>query len=175
MAKKKTTRRKTTRKKTTTKKVRSRRTAPAAARSRTTKRTTKKSRGRSKLAGMSLDALQDELNRRLQDLREERETLKRDLDRVDAQINAIAASGARGMGITATGRPRKRPQNAANLVESLAKLLRTRTMSVTEMSGAVQKAGYLTTSPNFRTIVNQTLINHPKRFKRVSRGKYTAK
>lgn len=169
MAKKKTTRRKTTRKKTTSKKVRSRRQAPATVRSRT------RSRGKGKLADMSLDALQDELNRRLQDLRDERDSLKRELDRIDAQINAIAASGARGMGITATGRPRKRPQNADNLVESLAKLLKRRTMSVTEMSGAVQKAGYLTTSPNFRTIVNQTLINHPKRFKRVSRGKYTAK
>ncbi len=38
-----------------------------------------------------------------------------------------------------------------------------------------KQCGYMTTSPSFRTIVNQTLINHPKRFKRVSRGVYTAK
>ena len=37
---------------------------------------------------------------------------------------------------------------------------------------AVQRNGYRTTSPNFRTIVNQTLIKHTDRFKRVSRGQY---
>ena len=42
-------------------------------------------------------------------------------------------------------------------------------------SEEVQRGGYMTTSPSFRTIVNQTLINHPKRFKRRSRGVYTAK
>ena len=38
---------------------------------------------------------------------------------------------------------------------------------------AVQKAGYQTTSPNFRTIVNQTLLKK-KHFKRVERGQYTS-
>lgn len=61
-----------------------------------------------------------------------------------------------------------------NLVEALVKLLKGRTMSVTEMTAAVQKAGYKTTSPNFRTIVNQTLIKSD-RFKKVARGQYTAK
>jgi hypothetical protein len=61
-----------------------------------------------------------------------------------------------------------------NLIEALGKVLDGKTMSVTEVSEAVQKAGYKTTSPSFRTIVNQTLINSGK-FKRVERGKYTAK
>ncbi len=79
------------------------------------------------------------------------------------------------------GRPRTkaaagtRPRNADSLVGSLGKLLKGKTMSVTEMSDKVQKAGYKTSSPNFRTIVNQTLINNPKGFKRVARGQYTAK
>ena len=73
---------------------------------------------------------------------------------------------------TAKGR---RPRNTANLVESLQKLLANKTMAVTEMADAVQKAGYKTSSPNFRTIVNQTLINNKKAFKRVARGQYTAK
>jgi hypothetical protein len=61
-----------------------------------------------------------------------------------------------------------------NLVEALHDLLKGRTMSVTEIASAVQEAGYRTTSPNFRTIVNQTLINRPELFRRVARGKYTA-
>jgi hypothetical protein len=69
----------------------------------------------------------------------------------------------------------RRPRNTASLVESLQKLLTNKTMTVTEMADAVQKAGYKTSSPNFRTIVNQTLINNKKAFKRVARGQYTAK
>ena len=60
-----------------------------------------------------------------------------------------------------------------SLGNALEKLLTRRTMSVTEMSEAVQKAGYRTSSPNFRTIVNQTLIGNKKVFKRVARGQYT--
>lgn len=69
---------------------------------------------------------------------------------------------------------RRRPSNESNLADALAKLLAKTTMSVTRIAEEVQKAGYRTTSPNFRTIVNQTLIKD-KRFKRVSRGKYTVK
>ena len=69
----------------------------------------------------------------------------------------------------------RRPRNAGSLVESLKKLLTGKTMSVTEMADAVQKAGYKTSSPNFRTIVNQTLISNKRDFKRVARGQYTAK
>ena len=46
-------------------------------------------------------------------------------------------------------------------------------MSVTEAADAVRANGYITTSPNFRTIVNQALIRDA-RFKRVGRGLYTA-
>jgi hypothetical protein len=47
-------------------------------------------------------------------------------------------------------------------------------MSVTDVTAAVQKAGYNTNAANFRTIVNQCLINSGK-FKRIERGQYTAK
>ncbi len=49
-----------------------------------------------------------------------------------------------------------------------------KTMGVSDVAGAVQKAGYRTSSPSFRTIVNQALIASGK-FKRVGRGQYTAK
>lgn len=69
---------------------------------------------------------------------------------------------------------RKRPRNEQNLADALADLLSNKTLSVTEASEQVQSAGYRTTSPNFRTIVNQTLLKDP-RFKRVGRGRYTSK
>lgn len=70
---------------------------------------------------------------------------------------------------------RKRHRNDSNLVEALQHVLSGKTMGVTEAAAAVQAAGYKTTSPNFRTIVNQTLIKHPKTFPKQGRGKYTAK
>jgi hypothetical protein len=44
---------------------------------------------------------------------------------------------------------------------------------VTEAAEAVQRAGYRTNSPNFRTRVNIALIRGG--FKRVGRGQYVAK
>jgi hypothetical protein len=60
------------------------------------------------------------------------------------------------------------------LVDALANVLDGKTMSVTESADAVLASGYVTTSPNFRTIVNQTFIKNRSRFKKVSRGRYTA-
>ena len=61
-----------------------------------------------------------------------------------------------------------------NLVEALQKTLKGKTMGVTEVTEAVQKNGYKTSAANFRTIVNQTLIKHPKTFKKIARGQYSA-
>lgn len=68
---------------------------------------------------------------------------------------------------------RKRHQNDSNLEAALAGVLKGKTMGVTEVASAVQAAGYRTTSPNFRTIVNQALIRS-NLIKKVSRGQYTA-
>ena len=98
-----------------------------------------------------------------------RERLVAKVRAVDALIFAHGgAVRAGGIGV------RKRPKNEMNLVESLARVLKDKVMSVTDVAEAVQKAGYKTTSPSFRTIVNQTLINSG-RFKRTERGKYTVK
>ena len=78
------------------------------------------------------------------------------------------------VGAGAPGARRRRPKNEMNLVEALRATLSGAQMTVTEAAEAVQANGYRTSSPNFRTIVNQTLINSGK-FKRVSRGVYTAK
>ena len=60
-------------------------------------------------------------------------------------------------------------------MSSLHSLLRGKTLGVAEMSDAVKKSGYKTSSPNFRTIVNAALITNPDKFRRVARGQYTAK
>ncbi|MCP3904960.1 MAG: hypothetical protein GY715_15155 [Planctomycetes bacterium] len=129
---------------------------------------------RGSLTGVSAAALKAELDRRLTELGRRRDKLERELATVEAEI---ARHAYNGHAITA-GRAKpgaRRPRNATNLVEALRKLLKRRTLSVTEMAIAVQEAGYRTSSPNFRTIVNQTLINNPKTFKRVARGRYTTR
>lgn len=124
----------------------------------------------SQLDTLSIDELQSEIRRRerhVKTLERRREKLLEQLAMVDEEI---AAHG----GTIAVGEGRKRPRNDQNLADALVDLLRDQTLNVTSIAEEVQKAGYRTTSPNFRTIVNQTLIKD-KRFERVGRGLYTAK
>lgn len=127
------------------------------------------------LSSLSVSALQAEIRRREKlagSLQRRRDRLARSLASLDAQVEAMGWS--RGRGRRAAAGSRRRPRNELNLVQALRRLLSGHPMSVTSASAAVQRAGYRTTSPNFRTIVNQTLINSGA-FRRVSRGTYTAK
>ncbi len=124
---------------------------------------------------LTMRELQHELRRRqrmvgsrVRGLTLRRNRLVERLTEVDEELSKL---GARA-GIIPAGR--KRPHNELKLGEALAKLLKGQTMAVTKITEAVQEAGYATVSPNFRTIVNQTLIKD-SRFKRVGRGLYTAK
>lgn len=134
----------------------------------------KRGAGRGGLSGVSVGDLRKEIarrQRRVGGLVRKRDRLLTKVNALNAQIAELGGpAGAMG----GAGGVRRRPRNEMNLVEALGKLLDGKTMSVTEASEEVQKAGYQTTSPSFRTIVNQTLINSGK-FKRVSRGQYTAK
>lgn len=134
----------------------------------------KRARRGGSLRGVSVEDLRKEIDRR----RRSSGKLLRKREKLAAQIEAIDAHLAMlGENIGAAARSgggRKRPQNKMGLVPSLAKVLTGKTMGVTEVSIAVQKAGYKTTSPNFRTIVNQALIKHRDTFKKVERGQYTA-
>jgi hypothetical protein len=129
------------------------------------------------LSSLPTDALHLELKRRQRSIGKllaKRDKLAEQLTELNHQIAALGGPSAAAMeGLTARGTPRKRPRNDSNLAEALAALLKNQTMSVTQASEEVQRAGYQTTAANFRTIVNQTLIRD-KRFKKVSRGKYTA-
>lgn len=122
---------------------------------------------------MSSAALQAELARRQRQaasLLRRRDRLREQLAEVEREISEMGANAVVGI------EPgRKRARNAENLVEAMHRVLTNTELTVTELAEAVQAAGYVTTSPNFRTIVNQTLIKYPKMFKRVSRGVYTSK
>ncbi len=127
---------------------------------------------RSKLSRASITELQGEIRRRqrrLGSLERKRDKLASQLAEVEGEIRELG--GQMGGEIPPGG---KRPRNARNLADALADLLANQTLSVTSAAEEVQKAGYRTTSPNFRTIVNQTLLKD-ERFKRVGRGQYTAK
>ncbi len=122
-----------------------------------------------------LEAKHNSLLIQLEDLEAEIEMLKGPGAIAPAKRGRPAKSGARKAGrgpARVTGR--KRPKNSMKLDDSLAKLLKGKTMGVSEAADAVQRAGYKTSAANFRTIVNQTMLKSPK-IKKVSRGQYTAK
>ncbi len=156
-------------------------------------------RGRVSLAGVSLAQLQAELDKRASEidaLHAERGQLVARLAEIDAALGTgsptkTGRAAAGGTAKRGRGRPKgsknvvkkkkttrkstgKRPSNKMNLADSMGKVLKGKTMGVSELADAVQKAGYKTTAANFRTIVNQTLIRDD-RFKKVSRGQYTVK
>tara|TARA_R110002072_G_scaffold68564_1_gene166799 strand:- start:50 stop:463 length:414 start_codon:yes stop_codon:yes gene_type:complete len=135
------------------------------------KKTTSKSTKSPSLNNLSMGELQAELARRekgVRKLERRREKLLAELTQIDTDLAAVGA-------LSAAGGVRRRPRNEMNLVDSLAAVLDGKTMSVTDVTQAVQQAGYITTASNFRTIVNQALIRERKVFKKVSRGQYTAK
>jgi hypothetical protein len=132
---------------------------------------------RSALSSFSLADFNRELARRhrtVGTLERRRAGLLTKVAALDAQIQANGGSVKGGW--STAGVARKRPKNTVQLLDSLKDVLKGKTMSVTEAAEAVQKAGYQTSSANFRTIVNQTLINNLGKggFKRVGRGQYTA-
>jgi hypothetical protein len=134
---------------------------------------------KSGLAHLSIGDLRKELARRANaagSLHRKRAKLVSQLAALDDRIRelGVAAGGSPGRGRVGAIPGRKRPKNDTNLAEALQKVLKGKTMGVTEVAQAVQKAGYQTSAENFRTIVNQCLIKNGKMFKKVSRGQYTA-
>jgi hypothetical protein len=140
---------------------------------------------------MSTAALRAELDRRqsaVNGLLARHRELAAELSQIEGELNALGIApgsgrggrrgkagrvGAPGVRTARVPAGRKRHQNDSNLEEALAKVLKGKTMGVTEVAKAVQQAGYRTTSPNFRTIVNQALLRS-ELIKKVSRGQYTA-
>jgi len=123
------------------------------------------------LGAIPTDELEREMSRRrrsLSRLHSKRDRLADQLAAIDSEIASMGGvSGRMGGG-------RRRSSNPESLANVLLRVLDGNTMSVSDAADAAQRAGYQTTSSSFRTIVNQTLIKDP-RFKKVSRGQYTAK
>lgn len=121
------------------------------------------------LKKMSIKDLHAEIRRRERSAGSLMRKRERLLDQLAELNTAIVKAGAK-----INSRGGARPKNEMNLVQSLAKVLRGKTMSVTDVASAVRAAGYKTTAANFRTIVNQALIKNTKVFKKIGRGQYTA-
>ena len=146
------------------------------------RKTTKKTAGAAGAGGSpaslgraTTEDLQRELQRRQRSasrLIAKRDKLAGQLAELDAELASLGLES--GMGVTARGTVRRRPRNESNLADALVAELTGKEMSVTEAAESVVASGYKTSSANFRTIVNQTLLKD-KRFKKVSRGRYTAK
>ncbi len=128
------------------------------------------------LGRLSVADLQAEISRRQKSagkLVRQRNRLLTQLNKLDRLISQSGGQAAKRTRGSASGR--RRAKNESSLSQALHGLLKGKTMSVTDAATKVQEAGYKTTSPSFRTIVNQTLINHSKLFRRVDRGQYTSK
>jgi hypothetical protein len=147
----------------------------------------KKMRVGSALAGISIDTLNAEIRRRqrgMKGLISRYNKAAAKAGRLAAQIESLGGSVSAAAGGTsrrgpARGRPRgstgrKRPKNKMSLMEALAGVLKGKELGVTEAAAAVLSSGYRTSAANFRTMVNQALLKSNK-FKKISRGVYTAK
>ncbi len=120
------------------------------------------------LASLPLGQLHAEIRRRqrgMGPLMRKRAKVADKLAAIDAKIKELGGAVA---GV------RTRPSNSMSLIEALQKTLSGKTMGVTEAADAVRKSGYNTNAANFRTMVNQALIKHKNKFKKVERGRYTA-
>lgn len=122
----------------------------------------------SNLTAMSTSELQAEIRRRTgrsASLQKKYEKLVKKLEDLRKEIASSGGAVIGGGG---------RASNEMSLVDSLKKVLAGKTMGVGQAAEAVLATGYMSTSPNFKTIVNQTFIKHRNKFKKVSRGRYTA-
>jgi hypothetical protein len=127
---------------------------------------------RSNLSRLSVRELETELSRRKRQVGTLTRKHRRLLDKANRVAELIQELGGSVNGTARGGR--SRPRNETSLVEALGKVLASRTMGVAEAAEAVQKAGYRTSAKSFRNVVSIALINSGK-FKRVERGRYTAK
>jgi hypothetical protein len=132
----------------------------------------------SRLASIPTATLHAELRRReglASRLASMRERLHAKVVALEARIADWGSSAADALSQRRGRRGgRRRARNSASLADVLAGALKDKTMSVSEAMDAAVKAGYRTNSRHFRTQVNIALLNKD-RFKRVSRGRYTAR
>lgn len=119
------------------------------------------------VAELSIESLERLIAKRRRDLArllKKRQKVERKLAVIDEQIASLGGSGAvRG----------SRARNEVSLVEAITGVLEKAggAMKVGDITYKVLATGYRSTSPNFKSIVNQTLIKE-KKFKNAARGLY---
>lgn len=123
-------------------------------------------------SGLSIEQLEKLLNSRrneLQKLMRQRAKIAKRLEMLDNRIHDLGGK--------AGGRGATRARNEYSLLELMETVMKEagKPMKVGDIMEAVQAKGYRSTSPNFRGIVNQTLIKERKRFAQASRGIYQLK
>jgi|GEM_PF-1357965 len=133
---------------------------------------------RNTLKNIETTKLLAELDRRRAVLAEERAELMALVGEIDehlAALNENQLQSTRRSKRTAMKRRRTR-SGSGSLADTLHVVLSGKKMSVTQAAEVALASGYTTKSSakNFRVMVNQTLTKDA-RFKRVSRGVYTAK
>lgn len=89
---------------------------------------------------------------------------------LDDQIRRLGAE----LGVKGSRLPSSRVRNAQPLSDTVVGVLGKRPMGISAIMEAVNKSGYVSTSPNFRTMVTQVL-GKDHRIKRVGRGLYVRK
>ena len=106
--------------------------------------------------------------RRLPALQRRRDRIATKLARIDHEIALLS-------GDTARSERRRGGAQKGTLAAYLQRALSGKTMSVGEAAEAVKALGYKSNASNFRLMVNAALLRKGGPFKRIGRGRYTAK
>ena len=139
----------------------------------------RKKKSSSGIARVSTAALQKELERRQSkflQVKKTRDALIAKVLELDDELKLLASEeGERPVSAApkATRAGGSRLNNKLGLAESLAEVLKGKTMTVSEAAAAVKKAGYKTNAVNFRVMVNQAFIKNKNLFRKVKHGHYT--
>lgn len=136
----------------------------------------------SALSKHSIEDLHAEIERRQRavgPLEVRRQKLLAQVAVLDAEIGAAGGTPSRSAMSDKPERPRasirRRAVNEVSLPAALHAAMKGKTLTVGEAADAVAAAGYKSFSRNFKVMVNMILTKHPKLFKRVARGQYTAR
>lgn len=124
-----------------------------------------------------LESMLEQQRSKKKDLLRERAKLQTQMEKLDRQIAGLDGGSGGSSGGTSGGGAGSRPRNEKSLVATLEEVLEKtpKGLSVGDIVSAVQNAGYKSSSPNFRGIINQTLIKEKKKFYAVERGVYAMK
>ena len=136
----------------------------------------RKKQSRSQLSQIPAEVLYAELEKRKKRVRNLVARYERLREKLEILRELIRAEGGRvgEENVAVPGISRRRPYNETPLKDMMLQLLKGKALTVEQLTQDLVGAGYRSSSPRFRAIVNQTLIKDPA-FKRIRRGVYTAK